>query len=116
MHCMNGTGSDNLKISPRDILFILFFKRHVAIGVFLIVVALVLVKTLTAEPVYQVQSALLIKPLVDSRLQLHSNRFMVDPVSEYDVNSEIKIMASKELMKRVVHKLGILKKQKAKKT
>ncbi|MCI5209011.1 MAG: hypothetical protein D3910_09485, partial [Candidatus Electrothrix sp. ATG2] len=105
----------NLKIYHRDILFIVFSKIYVLIGVFLIVVALVVAKTMMAVPVYQVNAAVLIKPLVDTRLLLHANRFMVDPVMEEDLNSEIKLMISRELMTRVMKKLGLLERIKKKK-
>ncbi|MCI5123088.1 MAG: hypothetical protein D3925_01075 [Candidatus Electrothrix sp. AR5] len=110
----DGTGMSSLKIYPRDILFIIFSKLHVLIGVFVIVVALVVAKVMIAEPVYQVHAAVLIKPLVDSRLLLHANRFMVDPVMAEDLNSEIKLMSSRELMTRVVKELGTLEKMKKK--
>ena len=109
-------GMNNLKIYPRDIVFIIFSKLHVLLGVFVIVVALVVVKTMKAEPFYEVNASVLIKPLIDSRLLLHANRFMVDPVTVEDINSEIKLMSSRELMLQVMKELGTLeriKKQEA---
>lgn len=106
----SGNDTNILKIYPRDILFIIFSKLHVLFGVFVIVVTLVVVTTMKAVPVYEVSASVLIKPLVDSRLLLHANRFMVDPVTEEDVNSEIKLMSSRELMLRVMKKLGTLEK------
>jgi uncharacterized protein involved in exopolysaccharide biosynthesis len=103
-----GNGTNILRIYPRDILFIIFSKIHVFFGVFVIVVILVVVTTMKAVPVYEVAASVLIKPLVDSRLLLHANRFMVDPVTVEDVNSEIKLMSSRELMLRVMTKLGTL--------
>ena len=105
---------NNLKLYPRDILFILFSKIHVILGVFMIVVALVVVTTIKAVPIYEVSASVLIKPLVDSRLLLHANRFMVDPVTVEDINSEIKLMSSRELMLRVMKELGTLEKIKKK--
>lgn len=105
---------NNLKIYPRDILFIIFSKIHVFLGIFVIVVTIVVVTTIKAVPVYEVSASVLIKPLVDSRLMLHANRFMVDPVTVEDVNSEIKLMSSRELMLRVMKKLGTLERIKKK--
>lgn len=111
----SGKGTNILKIYPRDILFIIFSKFHVLIGVFVIVVTLVVVKTMKTVPTYQVDAAVLIKPLVDTRLLLHANRFMVDPVTEEDLHSEMKLMISRELMIRVMKKLGTLEEIKKKK-
>lgn len=101
----------SMKVSPRDILFIFFSKLHVMIGVFLIVVTVVTIKTLRTTPVYQVSAAVLIRPIVDSRLELQQNRFSVDPLSQEDVNSEIKLIISKQLMRETAQKLGLLKKK-----
>lgn len=109
-----GTVTSNLKIDPRDILFIIFSKFYVLVGVCVIVVALVAVKTMKAVPVYEVYASVLIKPLVDTRRLLHANRFMVDPVMAEDINSEIKLMNSRELMLRVMKKLGTLERIKKK--
>ncbi|XOF35368.1 MAG: GumC family protein [Candidatus Electrothrix sp. YB6] len=97
-----------MKVSPRDILFIFFSKLHVMVGVFLTVVILVAVKTLSTDPVYQVSAAVLIRPLVDSRLSMQTDRFTVAPVSQEDVNTEIKLMSSKEVMRDVAVKMGRL--------
>lgn len=101
---------NNLKIYPHDILFIIFSKLYVLIGVCVIVIALVTVKTMRAVPIYEVYASVLIKPLVDTRRLLHANRFMVDPVMAEDINSEIKLMNSRELMLRVMNQLGTLEK------
>ncbi|MCI5133275.1 MAG: hypothetical protein D3904_17625, partial [Candidatus Electrothrix sp. EH2] len=102
------TLSDSMKVSPRDILFIFFSKLHVMIGVFLVVVVLIAVKTLRTTPVYQVSAAVLIRPIVDSRLSTQTNRFSVYPVSQEDVNTEIKLMSSKAIMREVAQRMGYL--------
>ena len=53
----SGKGTNILKIYPRDILFIILKKFHVLIGVFVIVVTLVVVKTMKTVPTYQVDAA-----------------------------------------------------------
>jgi uncharacterized protein involved in exopolysaccharide biosynthesis len=103
---------DSMKVSPRDVLFIFFSKLHIMVGVFLLVVSVVAVKTLRTSPVYKVSAAILIRPIVDSRLTLQSSRFSVAPVSQEDVNTEIKLMSSKDIMREVAHRMGRLKKKK----
>lgn len=100
-----------MKVSPRDILFIFFSKLHVMIGVFFIVTTVVVVKTLKTPPVYEVSAAVLIRPLLDSRLELQTNRFTVSPVTQEDVNTEIKLIVSKRIMKVAAEKLGLIEKQ-----
>ena len=46
---------------------------------------------------------------------LHANRSTVDPVTEEDLHSEMKVMISRELMIRVMEKLGTLEEIKKKK-
>ncbi|WPD24068.1 MAG: hypothetical protein SD837_05790 [Candidatus Electrothrix scaldis] len=105
------TLSDSMKVSPRDILFIFFSKLHVMIGVFLMVVVLIAVKTMKTTPVYQVSAAVLIRPIVDSRLSTQTERFSVSPVSQEDVNTEIKLMSSKAIMREVAQRMGYLTKK-----
>ncbi|MCI5139162.1 MAG: hypothetical protein D3922_12280, partial [Candidatus Electrothrix sp. AR1] len=102
---------DSIKVSPRDILFIFFSKLHIMIGVFFLVVSVVAVKTLRTPPIYKVSAAILIRPIVDSRLTLQSSRFSVAPVSQEDVNTEIKLMSSKDIMREVAQRMGRLEKK-----
>ena len=96
-------------ISLRDVLFMLFAKLHVLLGTLLVIVGLMIGHVLTAEPVYEVSSTILIKPIIDSRNTLHvANRLEVSPVSEMDINSEIKIMLSRELLQKVVRDLDLV--------
>jgi uncharacterized protein involved in exopolysaccharide biosynthesis len=106
--------ASSMKVSPRDILFIFFSKLHVMVGVFLVVVILIAVKTLKTTPVYQVSAAVLIRPIVDSRLSMQMDRFSVAPVSQEDVNTEIKLMSSKAIMREVAQRMGYLTKTKQK--
>ncbi|MEZ4528093.1 MAG: GumC family protein [Desulfobacterales bacterium] len=101
-----------LKISLRDVLFIVFSKIHVLIGVFCTIVILTVGYALLARPVYEVSADVLLKPFIDSRQQIYSdNRFAVAPVSQEDVNTEIKILTSRELVLDVAEKLGMGKKE-----
>ncbi len=102
----------SVKISLRDVLFIVFSKIHVLIGVFCTIVIITVGYAFLAKPVYEVSADVLLKPFIDSRQQIYSdNRFAVAPVSQEDVNTEIKILTSRELVLNVVDTLGMGKKE-----
>lgn len=97
------------RISLRDILFIIFSKMHVLIGTFLTIVVVTVGLSFMVDPVYEVTGTVLVKPFVDPGLQLQLaptslNNF---PLSREDINSEIKIMNSEELLRQIVQNLGI---------
>lgn len=97
------------RISLRDILFVVFSKLHVLIGTFLTIVVLTVGISFMVDPVYEVSATILVKPFVDPNLQLESptSRLSAFPLSQQDINSEIKIMNSEELMRQVVKDLGL---------
>ncbi len=97
-----------LRVSLRDVLFIVFSKLHVLVGTFAVIVVLVIGHSFLATPLYQVNGSVLLKPLLDSRQQLHTlERFEVLPVSQQDINSEIRIMTSDTLLRQVVEQLNL---------
>ncbi|MFZ5569586.1 MAG: GumC family protein [Thermodesulfobacteriota bacterium] len=97
-----------LRVSLRDVLFIVFSKLRVLVGTFAVIVALVVGHSFLATPQYQVKGSVLLKPLLDSRQQLHTlERFEVLPVSQQDINSEIQIMTSDTLLRLVVEQLNL---------
>ncbi len=97
-----------LRVSLRDVLFVIFSKLHVLVGTFAVIVVLVVGHSFLATPLYQVNGSVLLKPLLDSRQQLHSlERFEVLPVSQQDINSEIQIMTSDTLLRLVVEELNL---------
>ena len=98
-------------MSPRDLSFIIFYKIHILMGVFFTALIIVGVYTFFSPRIYLVSSTVLLKPLIDSRQLLQTNKFSVDPVSQEDINTEIELMMSKELMVRVVNKLDMVKTQ-----
>lgn len=101
-----------LRISLRDLLFIIFTKLHVLIGTLIVIVSYSTVNIMTIKPQYRVSATILLKPFVDSRYQLEVNRFSVQAITKEDINTEIKIMTSKELLRRTVLKLGMVKPKK----
>lgn len=96
----------SLKTSLIDVLFIIFYKFHVLVGVFLVIVTIAVVHVFIVKPKYSVTAAVLVKPLVDTRMQLESyGRFYVEQIKTNDLNTEVKLMNSKELMVRVAKAL-----------
>jgi uncharacterized protein involved in exopolysaccharide biosynthesis len=97
------------RVSLRDILFIIFSKLHVLIGTFLIIVVVTVGLCFMVDPVYEVSATVLVKPFVDPDLQLQLTPTSLNnfPVSREDINSEIKIMNSEELLRQIVKNLGI---------
>ncbi len=97
------------RISLRDILFVVFSKLHVLIGTFLTIVVVTVGLCFMVDPIYEVSSTILVKPFVDPNLQLEATttRLSAFPLSQEDINSEIKIMNSEELLRKVVKDLGL---------
>jgi uncharacterized protein involved in exopolysaccharide biosynthesis len=103
---MTNKYSHSLRISLRDVFFILFYKIHVFLGTFLLVAALVIGYTFISHPVYRATGSVLVKPFFDSSQRLQTqDRFDVLPVSQQDINTEINIMTSDALLRRVVEQL-----------
>jgi uncharacterized protein involved in exopolysaccharide biosynthesis len=106
---MNESKPGLLKTSPREILFIFFFKLHVIVGVFFVIVVLTATYAFSVKPVYIVSGSLLLKPFIDSRQKIFTNnRFSVAPITLEDINTEIKILTSRELALKVIEKLGLI--------
>lgn len=96
-----------LKISLRDVLFILFSKKHVLIGVFSFIVCAATLYFQSVEPIYETSASILLKPIYDSRKQLRAqNRYLVDMLRPEDVNTEIKIMSSDDFKRKVIEELS----------
>ncbi|MCK4783298.1 MAG: GumC family protein [Desulfobacteraceae bacterium] len=96
------------RVSLRDILFIIFSKMHVLIGTFLTIVVVTVGLCFMVDPVYEVSATVLVKPFVDPGLQLQLTPTSLNsfPLSREDINSEIKIMNSEELLRQIVKNLG----------
>ncbi len=98
-----------VRISLRDILFVIFSKLHVLIGTFLTIVVVTVGVCFLVDPIYEVSATVLVKPFVDSDLQLEAttSRLSAFPLSQEDINSEIRIMNADELLRQVVKDLGL---------
>jgi uncharacterized protein involved in exopolysaccharide biosynthesis len=94
-----------VRVSVRDIFFILFYKLHVFVLTFVIIAGLVIAYAWTATPTYEAFGSVLLRPLHDSRELLHNEqgRFSVVPVTPEDLNSEVEIMMSDALLRKVVN-------------
>ncbi|CAK8716709.1 hypothetical protein GKODMF_08320 [Candidatus Electrothrix gigas] len=107
---MNISKKYPIRFSLRDIIFIFFYKIHIVIGVFVLVTTILIAYSFTLETKYKASASVLLKPFIDSRQQVFSSdRFKVDPVSQEDINTEIKILKSRELAQAVVARLGLSK-------
>ena len=96
-------------ISLRDVLFVFFSKKRVFIHIWLLVVGGTLAVALGSDPVYEVSAQILVKPYVEPSLQYDSAPRILrpNPVTQEDVNSEIGILLSDELLRTVVKKLKL---------
>ncbi|MDM8543264.1 hypothetical protein QUF90_19485 [Desulfococcaceae bacterium HSG9] len=96
-----------LKISLRDVLFILFLKLHVMIGVFLIIVGGTALYFQKVTPIYMTSASILLKPILDSRTRLRvQNRYSIDQLVPEDINTEIKIMSASDFKHLVLKNLS----------
>lgn len=105
---MENTATNIVQISLRDILFIIFSKIHMLIGTTIVVITGTILFTFTATPIYQVSANIFVRQFVDTTLKLEAlPNFRVSPITREDINSEINIMTSDELMRRVVKELEL---------
>lgn len=93
----------------RDFLFIVFSKKHVILGVLGMVIVVTMAIAFLAPPVYEVSSEILIKPRLNDGLQTAAARGVVQasPVQQEDINSEIAIFYTDQLLRSVVKKLKL---------
>ena len=100
--------SNTVKASLRDVMFVIFSKMHVLLGTLFVVVSISMGISFFVSPVYEVSATIMLKPFVDPNLQLQTTApVRIYPVSQQDINSEIKIMTSEELLRRIVEQLGL---------
>jgi uncharacterized protein involved in exopolysaccharide biosynthesis len=97
------------RFSLRDLLTIVF-KRRVLISLFaLTVVVAVMALGMMAPDTYEVMATLLVNearaevPLAPAA----SQQLIINQVSEQDLNSEIEILKSRQLIEEVLHELGV---------
>jgi uncharacterized protein involved in exopolysaccharide biosynthesis len=98
------------KTSLRDILFILFSKKNVFLGIWVLVVTATVLVAFSADPVYEASAKILVKPFVDPLLHYDSPPGILrpSPVSPQDINSEIDVILSDEVLRKVVQEIEAL--------
>jgi capsular exopolysaccharide synthesis family protein len=107
---MNGSSEQTRRISLRDLLTIIFSKRYVFLGILATIVAINLAVALLADPVYKVTGSVLVKPLLEQNLKLMAPTaasMSAQPVTMQDINSEVNILSSPQLLRQVVKKLQL---------
>lgn len=100
---MDTTDQGVPKISIRDVLFVMFSKKQVFLGVWFLVVFLVAAYAFLKTPSYESVATVLVKPDVVSLLQDASNpgRMNIIEVTPQMINSEITLITSEGLLRRV---------------
>lgn len=109
---MNGTLGQNRRISLRDLLIVIFSKLYVCIGIFLTIVVVTMAVAFFTDPVYKVSANVLVKPALEPTLKLQAptpTHLSANPVSIQDINSEVQILSSPQLLREVVRKLDLVK-------
>jgi|UniRef100_A0A7V6DPU3 succinoglycan biosynthesis transport protein ExoP len=105
------------RTSLRDLLLIIFTKLHVFLGIFAFIVIATVGFALLKEPVYEVTADVLIKPQLEENLKLQApvtTSMRANPVTQQDINSEVNLLKSPQLLEQVVKKLGLDKEGKPK--
>jgi uncharacterized protein involved in exopolysaccharide biosynthesis len=99
------------RISLRDVLFILFLKWHVLLGIFIVTIVLTMLFAYSTEPKYKSTARVIVKPLLESNLKLMAPMpqtfVQVTPVRQEDINTVVGILQSRLLLERLVDKLGL---------
>jgi capsular exopolysaccharide synthesis family protein len=98
------------KTSLRDLLLVIFTKMHVFLGIFAFIVIATVGFALIKEPVYEVTAAVLVKPLLEENLKLQApvtTSMRANPVTQQDINTEVNLLKSPQLLEQVIKKLGL---------
>ncbi len=105
------------RISLRDILYVIFSKIKILIGIFVTIVGVTMAVSFLVDPVYETSATVLLKPTIDSSVlaQAAPGSLRPLPVTQQDINSEIQILSSRSLLKEVVLKLELYKSEERKK-
>ncbi len=99
---------ESIRISLREIFYIIFLKIHIAIGVFFIIVIFTNAYVFSLTPEYLTVGQILVKPFIDTRQEVFvRNSFKVDSPSEESMNTEKEILTSQELIEDVIKVLGL---------
>jgi succinoglycan biosynthesis transport protein ExoP len=98
------------KTSLRDLLLVIFTKLHVFLSIFAFIVIVTVGFALLKEPVYEVTANVLVKPQLEENLKLQApatTSMRANPVTQQDINSEVNLLKSRQLLEQVVKKLGL---------
>lgn len=106
---MNEVNELKTRISLRDVLFVVFSKKTVFFGIYFIVIAITVAIAFLAPPVYEVTAKVLVKPILDTSLQIQAppQSLLPKPITEEDIKSEVEILQSPDLIRKVVEELKL---------
>ncbi|MFH0726593.1 MAG: GumC family protein [Pseudomonadota bacterium] len=98
-----------VKMSLRDFFFIVFYKVRVFVGIWLMAIAITVLIAFSFNPVYETTAKILVKPYVDMNLLYKTPPGILRPntVTPQDINSEIDMMLSTEVLRKVVTENGL---------
>ncbi len=100
------------KISLRDVLLVICSKLHVFIGIYACIVLTTVALAFLLPPVYQVTGGILVKPFLEPNVKLFApvtTNIRANPVMPQDVNSEVNILKSPQLLRKIVEELDLQK-------
>lgn len=100
------------RISLRDVLLVICSKLHVFLGIYACIVITTVALAFLLPPVYQVTGGILVKPFLEPNVKLFApapTNIRANPVMPQDVNSEVNILKSPQLLRRVVQELHLEK-------
>lgn len=98
-----------VKMSLRDFFFIIFYKVRVFWGIWLMVIAVTVLISFGCNPIYETTAKILVKPYVDMNLLYKTPPGILRPntVTPQDINSEIDMILSTEVLRKVVEESGL---------
>lgn len=100
------------RISLRDVLLVICSKLHVFLSIYALIVVTTVALAFLLPPVYQVTGDILVKPLLEPNIKLFApapTNIRANPVMPQDVNSEVNILKSPQLLRKVVQELSLEK-------
>jgi succinoglycan biosynthesis transport protein ExoP len=111
---MNATAEQTGRLSLRDVLVVIFSKLHVLIATFVTILGVTLAVAFFTDPIYKVTANLLIKPVLEPTIKLQAptpTHLSAHPVTVQDINSEVNILGSPQLLRQLVQKLDLAKEE-----
>jgi succinoglycan biosynthesis transport protein ExoP len=107
---MNDSPETMTRLSMRDVLYVIFSKLHVFVGIYVFIVLTTLVLAFLLPPLYQVTGNVLVKPQLEPNLKLLApapSSMRANPVTPQDINSEVQLLKSPQLLRQVVRRLEL---------